>query len=172
MFPPKNYFPNRKYFIGITLPKQEDRFFADIKRRYYPPGRTYSPPHITIKSPFTYHFEQSLVDQLVKWAKQQTPFSARFRKLNTFKQKDAGSITLWPDKAEPFRKLEQSLSTNIKFLPEMNEYVPHLTLAHRIPNHQLVTVKEELTALNLDLDLEVNSISLLRRDPPEDWQVI
>lgn len=163
--------PELEYFIGVGLPKKETQFFTELRLRLEGNDHVSSPPHITLKPPFTYHFEKPLTEQLAKWAKKQQPFTATFKKIGSFKQKKYSTLFLSPERGEEFRDLENNLSDLIRFIPKEVNYVPHLTLANRLDHGKIGALKQLVRDLDLVLQLHVDQITLYRHRRFEPWAV-
>src|SRR5688500_8938673 len=155
-----NLDPNLEYFIGIGLPKKETEFFTQLRLQLEGKNHVSSPPHITLKPPFVYHFEKPLTEQLEKWAKRQTSFTATFKKIGSFTQKKNSTLFLSPERGKEFHQLEYDLSDRIRFIPKESNYIPHLTLANRIEHEKIKPLKQIVRDLDLVLQLQVNQITL------------
>lgn len=162
----------RQYFMGISVPSPEKEFLTELRNQLEGKPYTGSPPHITIVPPFTYHFEEPLLDLLKKWSKKQPTFEAELDQVGTFKHKETGTVYLQPKRPKPFIELEQSLLASIKYLPDSGQLVPHLTVANRVPLSELDAVKQQVRDLGLKLTLMVSSITLYKSFKPEPWQVL
>lgn len=166
-----NLDPNLEYFIGVGLPKQETEFFTQLRLQLEGKDRVSSPPHITLKPPFIYHFEKPLTEQLEKWAKKQQPFTATFKKIGSFKQKKYSTLFLSPERGKEFHYLEHDLSDRIRFLPKESNYVPHLTLANRIDHEKIAHIKDIVRDMELVFQMQVDSITLYHHQRTQPWEV-
>jgi 2'-5' RNA ligase len=163
--------PDLEYFLGITLPEKESTFLAQLRNEIEGRNQLSSPPHITVKPPFMYHFEKPLMEQLEKWAKKQRVFSTMFKKMATFKHKNYATLFLAPQRARSFRELEQNLSESIKFLSEKDNYTPHLTIANRIHYQYLNDVKEKVRVLDLSIKTDINNVTLFEHQKLKPWKI-
>ncbi|HYD35187.1 MAG TPA: 2'-5' RNA ligase family protein [Vitreimonas sp.] len=163
--------PDLEYFLGCGLPPQETAVITAIRQQLENRSILSSPPHITIKRPFRYHFEKPLSEQLEKWAKRQRPFTVDFEKIGSFKHHKYGTVFLAPERAKPFRELEQDLTQSIRFLPLETNYTPHLTIANRLDLNTVDAVKQQVRALKLSLQIEINSLTLFQHHRFEPWQI-
>lgn len=160
-----------EYFIGLGLPRQESDLLAKIRRELEGRAVLSSPPHVTIKPPFVYHFARALDQQLASFAKDQQGFEVRFEKVASFAHRKYGTVYLAPEKGEDLRKLEQDLSKRIKYLPEQSQFIPHLTVANRIDLDRLEEVKKQVRSLGLKLKLKVNNLTLYEHERFGAWRV-
>lgn len=163
--------PDLEYFLGISFPKKETILLTEIRQLLENSQNLSSPPHITVKRPFIYHFEKPLLEQLAKWAKRQLPFPTTFEKVGSFQHRKYGTVFLSPERAESFRLLEQDLSQAIRFLPHETNYAPHLTLANKISHEELEAVKQKSRALKLSLKFVVENITLFEHQRFQPWEV-
>lgn len=154
----------QKYFIAVGLDQPERDFFSEIKRRYHPHHRLSSPPHITLKPPFRMPNKSYLLEKLQKVANNERSFSVKLNMIGSFYQPKYGTVFLEPQKTKELKQLEQHLSAEIAFLPNSNNFYPHLTLAQRVDHDKINDVKSELRALNLKLKIKVDSIELFAFD--------
>ena len=163
--------PDLEYFLGITLPKPEATELAQLRQRLENRVNLSSPPHITLKRPFTYHFAKPLTEQLEKWSRQQVPFTAILKKVGSFSHKKDATVVLLPEKGQPFRRLEQSLSQTIRFLPDQENFTPHLTIANRITHDQLPQVKQQIRSLKLEVKFVIDNLTLFTHHRFQPWEI-
>ncbi len=166
----RNYDPDLEYFIGVSLPKKERLFIAKLRKKFENRDVLSSPPHITIKPPFMYHFEKPLLEQLEKWTKQINSFTTTFYKVGSFHQKKYSTVFLAPNNNHQFIQLNHFLSDNIKYLPKNQNYVPHLTLANRIEKDSVSIIKRQIRNLDLKITIKVNSITLFQHQKYHPWK--
>jgi len=158
-----------QYFIGIGLPAKENKFFLALKTRFHPKHKLTSPPHITLKPPFLFPNQPLLLSKLASWAKDQAPFTATFKKVGLFKQPKYATVFLSPQSSQTFKLMEKSLTQKITWLPKSKNFIPHLTIASRIPLDKAGLVKSQIRDMQIKLQLQVNHITLFRRQPPGSW---
>jgi 2'-5' RNA ligase len=160
-----------QYFIGIGLPKKEDKLFSFLKEQFHPKNNLSSPAHITLIPPFFYENESGLVLELESWAKKQTKFESNFEKIGSFNQSKYGTVFLAPDESKNFKKIYFGL---IEVLPSLtkkyrNNFVPHLTIANRAPLDQMKNIETQLRNMQIKLKLKVKGVSLYKRTAGRSW---
>lgn len=162
-----------RYFIGIGLPSPWQENLDKIKRSYHPQHRLTSPAHITLKPPFWYpdNNTQSLTAQLTKWGAHRRPFEVKLEHVGSFKKRDYAVVFLHPRKGAKLKRLDYTLDEEVSFLPENDQFVPHLTLAQRVRKEKLGEVKKEIKRLNLKLKFKVDKITLFILEKGESWRV-
>jgi len=160
---------NIRYFLGIGLPELENSFFSELKTLYHPEKTLSSPPHITLKPPFLMPNRSYMLEKLAKIARYQEPFELVFDKIGSFKQLKYGTVFLEPETSEKLKQIEISLSTEIHYLPKTRNFHPHLTLAQRVPHHDLAQVKSELRDLNLKVKLKIEALTLYQQSESGEW---
>ncbi len=153
-----------RYFIGISLPPKATKVFNQVKQTFHPNHRLTSPAHITLVAPFYWTNQTLLIGQLTKLAHQFQPFEAKFNHLASFKQPKYGTVYLAPDKVAPFKHMAITLQLAILGQEEKGEFIPHLTLAQKVPHQDIDLVKQKLRDMKLSLKLKVRSFTLFKFD--------
>lgn len=160
-----------QYFIGIGLPKKEDKLFLFLKKQFQPKNNLSSPAHITLIPPFFYESESDLILELESWVKKQMPFESNFEKVDSFNQSKYGTVFLAPDENENFEKLYLGL---IYALPRLTKkhrsnFVPHLTIANRAPLDQINNIETQLKDMRIKLKLKIKGVMLYKRTAGQSW---
>jgi 2'-5' RNA ligase len=161
-----------QFFLGIGLPEKEDAFFNYLKQQFHPQNRLSSPAHITLISPLYLENLNKINQKLKLTLNQEQPFCTIFEEIGSFYQKKYGTVYLAPNKPENFFNINTKINEVIfNSLPKRkNEFVPHLTIANRIPLGEVENVKEKLKLMKIKLELNVNSVYLYRRKVNQSWE--
>lgn len=159
-----------QYFIGIPLPKEEDKFLNFLKQQFNPKNRLSSPAHITLIPPFEYTNEISLINNLKDFCKKQKTFFVSFKKINNFIQPKYGTVFLAPEDSKDMYILYNNLVRTFSFFPKSGKFVPHLTIANRIPFEKIDEIKKQLNDMYISLELKVNRIMIYRKTKNESWK--
>jgi 2'-5' RNA ligase len=166
-----NIDPELEYFLGISLTKEETTLLTKIRQQLEDRDHLSSPPHITVKPPFMYHFEKPLLEQLSKWAKRQKTFPVEFKKIGSFKHPKYDTVFLAPERARLLRKVEQDLTQSIRFLSKAENYTPHLTIANKIAHESLEDVKQKIRSLDLSFEIVIDNITLFEHQRSKPWKI-
>lgn len=161
-----------EYFLGITLPEPENTFFTQLKSSFQPGRPLSSPPHLTLLPPFEFPNFQRLDGLLARWASYQRPFTSKLEKVGTFTQKRHSTVFLQPEKGRPFKHLVSSLNDFLVDLEPVKNFQPHLTIGHKVSHEERDQRKDELRALDLKLTWHVESVTLFRKIPGENWTIL
>lgn len=162
-----------QYFIGVGLPKKEDDFFIYLKKQFQKEGNNFSSPaHVTIVPPFFYKNELYLLENLKKIETEQKCFKIIFEEVDSFRQSKYGTVYLAPNKSDGFYNIFIKVHELLPHLPRkrVDHFVPHLTIANRIPLEKVDVVKNQLSQMKISLELKVDSIFLFRRKFNEGWK--
>ncbi len=157
------------YFIGIGLPPIEDRFFSALKATYSRVEELSSPPHITIKPPFFHRNESYIIERLTACCLKVDAFAVNISLVGSFGHQRNSTVFLAPEKTFELKKLERKISDAFSFLPPNPDYHPHLTIGQRIPHADVSSVKAQLRAQSITLQLLVKSVTLYRRSDHQGW---
>lgn len=158
--------PTYAYGVVILPPPDLYRELLAIRERH-PLLRSFSPPHITVKSPFL--FRQSgatVVEQLEAICEQWEPFELSLGGLGVFRDRVLYVKVRESDELHDLHwEVVESLDGFVETLSdrfELNAYTPHLTLADKLDPEDIAQAKQLLADCRFTRRFEVDRIHLLR----------
>ena len=133
-----------------ALRKKYDRLFSKFKT------------HLTLVYPFEITDQNALSRHIKNSIKSVKPFNATF---NVVQKSTNGYIYLMASDAEDnFMKLHNSLTSGILEKvdnPEMQKYIPHISLAVIEPENLQDKAIEEINKINPNYEVHIDSVALL-----------
>jgi len=170
----------QKYFLALIPP---DLIFSkshEIKQKIQEKfGLKYalkSPPHITLKMPFSYNEakEDQLTDRLSEFLADQKPFSLGISGVGTFGQRVIfQGVVPSPELVELQKKLKIFCKRELLLVDELSDrnYHPHLTLAFKdLKPSKFEGVLELVKELQFDAEFKVDRMALLKKTEGK-WRI-
>jgi 2'-5' RNA ligase len=157
--------------LVLTVP-DTDPVVGAIRREHDPSARDGMPAHVTVLTPFVPwdRWEANQVTRLKTAVAGFRPFRARFRRAGRFAKT---TLFLVPEPEETFTRI---LSAVAQAFPEHPPYggafsavLPHLTLAHGVPERTLDALESELSG-RIDVRCTIEDLVLFSRTPAGKWR--
>ena len=172
------------YFIALVPPPHicsEVMYFKhDLGTRFESSEALKVMPHITLKAPFKFPFENT---RLIQWFNemriQQIPFKIEMKDFGSFPNKDHPVIYVCPVMSTPLYSLQRELIRSfrinfpqIKIIPLELKFNPHMTVAYRDLKPELFRKAwEEYKIKKYSATFEVNCFYLLQHNYKK-WNII
>ncbi len=159
-----------QYFIGIGFSKKTQGFLDELKQGFSAGREVSTPAHITLIPPFSSKNEVEMREGFLKWEESQKRFLLKLNQVGSFSQREYGTVFLSPESSEEIRKLYESLVSTFDWLLRTDDFVPHLTVAERVPFELIEKVKDGLRLKGLEVEEEVRWIWIYRRKKGGVWE--
>jgi 2'-5' RNA ligase len=162
---------NLWYFVGIGLPAKEEELFSFLKQEFDPKNHLTSPVHITLIPPFRFRDDKELAERIGDSINGLSEFKAVFEEFAVFRQPKYQTVYMAPKDDKEFTRLVDKITVKLPELKLKGQYVPHLTLANRVPEPKAGKILEQLKLMGLKLSLRVEGVTIYCRSEGESWQV-
>ncbi|MGI5841146.1 MAG: 2'-5' RNA ligase family protein [Patescibacteria group bacterium] len=159
-----------QYFIGIGLPPNEDKLFSLIKQHFHHNGKLSSTPHITLAPPFELEDENEFLENFISWAKKEKAFIIKVKTVDKFIQPKYGTVYLAPINDKYLQELYASLIKRFNLLSDQGSFIPHLTVAQRVPLRRLNEIEDQIRKMDLSLKLKVKQLNLYKKEVGQCWK--
>lgn len=166
------------YATVLTFPKEVENELASLRNKYNK-YVTYSiAPHITLKQPFILRVDLKVVDERLRIVANRTkPFVLIHEGVEYFEGSNNAAYIAIKNK-EPVRDLHVDIVHSLKGLVEMeykenyelDQFMPHMTIAELIPNEVLVAIKKELSNCKANHRVRMDSFTLYAQGEGRVWK--
>jgi len=170
----------QKYFLALIPPdpiiSKSHEIKEEIRKKFGLKYALKSPPHITLKMPFSYNEakEDQLTDRLSEFLVNQKSFSVGISGIGTFGQRVIfQGIRTNPELLELQKNLKSFCKRELLLVDELSDrnYHPHLTLAFKdLKPSKFDGVLELVKDLQFDAEFKVDRMAILKKNEGK-WQI-
>jgi 2'-5' RNA ligase len=173
------------YLVAITPPPDTQAHIQEYRRRVTQYTGYKIPPHITLYPPF--YLQNTTLEKMVDSIRTNLDYvhngTVRLADIDSFTGYN-NVIFFKPDDQSTtylkniFSAVHQALSGRVTdrfsdYAADANKFVPHLTIAERVPNGVWQTLQTQLLQHPVDISFPVNTIGLYEQaEDSREWRLV